>query len=235
MGEIREGDANFEATVRKIVDCRGRIADYADTAEAINYITSHDVGNYNSMRLFNYLTGPPWYVADAERRIKLAFACLMTAVGVPMIFAGEEFADQHDLPVPTGKETDPVNFARVDSDPWRRRIFDYVCRLVRFRQEAPALGVNDTEFIHIDQTPGRRVFAWRRGGANDDPVVVVANFSQWQTDKPAAPEAEYVVANWPVTPAGRHWREVTQARDVPDDWIGREPLYAWEAKIYAIG
>lgn len=234
VGQVRDGDPNFEATIRKIVDCRGRIADYQDTAEAVNYVTSHDVGNYNSMRLFNYLTGPPWYVVDAERRIKLAFAVLMTAVGIPMIFAGEEFADQHDLPIPTGKETDPVNFNRLDSDPWRRRVFDYVCRLVRFRQQTNALCVNDTEFIHVDQSPGRRVFVWRRGGAGDDPVVVIANFSDWQTDDPTSPEAEYVVPNWPATPAGRHWREVTQDRDVPDDWAGREPLFAWEAKVYTL-
>ena len=35
--------------------------------------------------------------AQIEKRIKLAFACLLTAVGIPMILAGEEFADQHDL------------------------------------------------------------------------------------------------------------------------------------------
>jgi 1,4-alpha-glucan branching enzyme len=234
VGRVRDGDPDFATTIRKIVDCRGRIADYQDTAEAINYVTSHDVGNYNSMRLFNYLTGPPWYVFDAERRIKLAFAVLMTAVGIPMIFAGEEFADQHDLPIPTGKETDPVNFNRLDADPWRKRVFDYVCRLVRFRQETNALCVNDTEFIHIDQTPGRQVFVWRRGGPSDDPVVVIANFSDWETDNPTSPAAEYVVPNWPATPSGRQWREITQDRDVPEEWIGREPLYAWEAKVYTL-
>jgi pullulanase len=31
------------------------------------------------------------------RRIKLGFVCLLTALGIPMILAGEEFGDQHDL------------------------------------------------------------------------------------------------------------------------------------------
>lgn len=65
-------------------------------------------------------------------------------------------------------------------------------------------------------------------------MVVVANFSDWQTDNPISPTAESVVPNWPATPTGRHWREVTQDRDVPDQWIGREPLYAWEAKVYTL-
>ena len=49
----------------------------------------------------------------------------MTAVGIPMIFAGEEFADQHDLAVVhPHKQVDPVNFDRLQ-DPWRRRVFEY--------------------------------------------------------------------------------------------------------------
>jgi pullulanase len=234
VGQVRDGDADFEATVRKIVDFRGRIADLHDTAEAINYVTSHDVGNYNSMRLYNYLSGPPWNVADVERRVKFAFAILMTAVGIPMIFAGEEFADQHDLPwTSDAKQTDPVNFDRL-ADPWRRRVFEYVSNIVRFRQDAEALAVNDTTFIHIDQTPGRAIFVWVRGAPGQDPVVVIANFSDWGTDNPTSPEAEYVVPTWPTTPVGRHWREVTQGRNVPDAWAGREPLYPWEAKVYTL-
>jgi hypothetical protein len=109
-------------------------------------------------------------------------------------------------------------------------VFTHVARLVRLRQSAAALSVNDTAFIHVDFTPGRRVLAWRRGGPQHDPVVVVANFSDWQSGQ----AAEYVVHGWPATPPGRRWREVTQDRDVPPEWVGREPLFAWEAKVYAL-
>jgi 1,4-alpha-glucan branching enzyme len=165
-----------------------------------------------------------------EERIKLAFVCLLVAVGVPMILAGEEFADEHDLGVGNpGKQRDPLNFARV-SDQWRRRLFDYISRLVRFRIASTALGTNDTDFIHTDFSDGRRILAWLRGvPGREDPVVVVANFSDV-----TPPGAEYVVPNWPATPAGRRWREVTQNRDVPAAWIGREPLFPWEAKVYAL-
>jgi hypothetical protein len=47
-------------------------------------------------------------------------------------------------------------------------------------------------------------------------------------------EAEYVVPNWPATPPGRHWREVPQQRDVRPDQVGREPIFAWEAKVYTL-
>ena len=30
------------------------------------------------------------------------------------------------------------------------------------------------------------------------------------------------------------WREVTQDRDVPDEWVGQEPESPWEAKVYVL-
>ena len=65
-------------------------------------------------------------------------------------------------------------------------------------------------------------------------VVVVANFSDWGTADATNPRSVYVVPNFPATPPGRRWREVTQERDVPAEWIGKEPLYPWEAKVYAL-
>jgi hypothetical protein len=76
---------------------------------------------------------------------------------------------------------------------------------------------------------------WRRGRENaDDAVVVVANFSDWGTADPTNPAAEYVVSSWPRTPPGKGWREVTMDRAVPAARVGREPLFPWEAKVYAM-
>jgi hypothetical protein len=97
---------------------------------------------------------------------------------------------------------------------------------------ARALAVNDTAFIHVDFEQGKRVLVWRRGRADQDPVIVIANFSDWGSDV-SNPAAEYRVPTWPSMP-GRVWREVTQSRVVPPAWIGREPLYPWEAKVYTV-
>ena len=231
MGQNDEKEPSFEWTVRKLIDCR--LIGFADGAQAINYVTSHDVEGFRNERLYNFLNNNG--VSDTEKRIKLAFVCLLTAVGIPMIFAGEEFADQHDLPVVhPQKQIDPVNFDRLQ-DPWRRRVLAHVARLVRFRTRSDALALNDTEFIHVDFAEGKRVLAWRRGRPGvDDPVVVVANFSDFETARPFDPASEYRVPNWPPTPAGRRWREITQDRDVPPEWAGREPIFPWEAKVYAL-
>lgn len=237
IGRNHEHEATFEATVRKAIDCRE--LGYGDLAQAVIYLTSHDVEGPRNERLFDFFMKAG--VADAERRTKLAFACLLTAVGIPMILAGDEFADQHDLfdahgqvTQDGGKQIDPVNFARLGDD-WRRRIQRYVARLVRLRTTYAALAVNDTAFIHVDFNGDKRVLVWRRGraGANEQ-VVVVANFSDFGTPDPFSPGAEYIVPSWPATPAGRRWREVPQDRDVAPGDVGREPIFPWEAKVYAL-
>ena len=127
--ETTTSEPSFEWTVRKLIDCR--LIGFTDGAQAVNYLGSHDVEGFRNERLFNFLLNNG--VALTEERIKLAFACLLTAVGMPMIFAGDEFADQHDLSVGNpAKQRDAVNFERVD-EPFRRRVFDYVARLVKLR------------------------------------------------------------------------------------------------------
>jgi 1,4-alpha-glucan branching enzyme len=231
LGRNDDEEPSFEWSVRKMIDCR--LIGFADAAQAVNYVGSHDVEGFRNERLFNFLQNNG--IVLTEKRIKLAFSCLMTAVGIPMILAGDEFADQHDLSVShPPKQRDAVNYGRLE-DPFRRRIFEYVSRLVRLRTTADALSVNDTDFIHVDFNDGKRVLAWRRGtrGSNDQ-VVVVANFSEFVTANAGSATAEYRVHNWPATPVGRRWREITQDRDVPSEWIGREPVFAWEAKVYTL-
>jgi hypothetical protein len=248
---IGEGDnATFERNVRQAIDCRS--LGFTDGTQAINYVTSHDVEGPRRERLFNFLSSVGLQ-SDFEKRINLAFVCLLTSVGIPMILAGEEFADQHDrfdqsghVTQAGGKQVDPVNYTRLEDGflpntkildpmpPIRRRILAYVSRLVKLRTTNAALGVNDTNFIHVDFNDGKRVLVWQRGNAGTDPVVVLANFSDFVTANASSPSAEYVVPNFPPTPTGRHWREVTQQRMVPDQWIGREPIFSWEAKVYTL-
>lgn len=241
LGRNADGEPSFEWSVRKLIDCRN--LGFSDLAQAVNYVGSHDVGGIGNERLYNYLGFNG--VGLKDKPIKLAFACLLTSVGIPMILAGDEFADEHDIDIFDGnrdgrtpddnKQLDPVNWDRLDTDPWRQQVFEYVSRLVHLRTSANALAVNDTAFIHVDFNDGKRVLVWKRGRDGvDDPVVVIANFSEWGTENPTAPGAEYVVPNWPPTPAGRKWREVSQGRDVTPGWIGREPLYPWEAKVYTL-
>ncbi|HBE16852.1 MAG TPA: alpha amylase [Cyanobacteria bacterium UBA11149] len=229
LGKNAGGESSFEWSVRKLIDCRN--LGFTDGSQAVNYLTSHDVGGFGNERFFNYLVNNG--VVYTESRIKLAFVCLLTAVGIPMILAGDEFADQHDLDIRNEhgnhKQVDPVNYSRVTEE-WRGRIFQYVARLVHFRTTSDALAVNDTKFIHVDFYGGKRVLVWQRGNNPDNLVVVVANFSDYGTP----PGGEYKVHNFPPTPVGKQWKEITQNRIVPLSWVGREGIFPWEAKVYTL-
>jgi pullulanase len=233
IGQSNDG-LSFEDTVRRAIDCRN--LSFASGVQAVNYLTKHDAEGFRKERLFNFFKNCG--VLDIERRVKLAFVCLLTAVGIPMMLAGEEFADQHDLfdsegnvSQQGGKQVDPVDFSRLDED-WRKRIFDYVARLVKFRTESAALCVDDTTFIHVDFNDGKRVLVWRRGREDQMPVVVVANLSDFTSHNGLG--GEYRVPNWPDTPAGKSWREVTQDRPVAPGDAGREPIFSWEGKVYEL-
>jgi 1,4-alpha-glucan branching enzyme len=239
LGQNNEGE-NFEFTVRNAIDCRN--LGFSDLAQSVNYVTSHDVEGFRKERLFTMLQKSGLSGLDLQKRVQLAFVCLLTANGIPMFLAGEEFADQNDLfdsngnvTEAGGKEVDPVDFSRLE-EPMRHSIFEYVSRLVHLRTSNPALWVTDTEFIHVDFNDYKRVLVWRRGMVGQDPVIVVANFSDYATPNALTdPHAQYVVPNWPQTPGGRLWREVTQQRDVIPEQTGREPIFPWEAKVYTLG
>jgi len=238
LGQSNDGES-FADTVRNAIDCRN--AGFADMTQCVNYVTSHDVEGYRRERLYTMLQKSGLSDEDIQKRVQLAFVCLLTANGIPMILAGEEFADQNDVfdengnvTDASGKETDPVNFSRL-GDPLRKAIFEYVATLVKFRTSQPALSVNDTQFLQVDFGDNKQVLVWQRGMAGQDAVVVVANFSGYTTPNALSdPNAEYVVANWPATPPGRSWREVTQQRAVLPAQVGREPIFAWEAKVYTL-
>lgn len=237
LGKNAGDEPSFEWTVRKAIDCR--YTGYQDGTQAIIYLTSHDVEGPQNERLFNFLQNNG--IVHKQRRIQLGFVCLLTAVGIPMILAGEEFADEHDLfdqqghvTQGGGKQVDPVNFSRLE-DEWRAAIKNYVARLVRFRTTHPALAVNDTQFIHVDFNDGKRVLVWQRGRPDhDDPVVVVANFSDFAQDTGLHSTQEYIIPNWPATPIGRRWIEITTSAEVPAERVGREPITDWTAKVYTL-
>ncbi|RMZ90556.1 hypothetical protein DV736_g2210, partial [Chaetothyriales sp. CBS 134916] len=231
-------DENFEWTVRKMIDCRlidldgGR---FSRGVNAVNYITSHDTEGDNDgwprERVYNFLQGRGISDADKEQRTKLAFACLLTAVGIPMIFAGEEFCDMSDqAAVFPYKERDPVNWSRKNADLWRTRLFKCVARLVALRKRSPALAVDDASFIHFDFTNNRQIVAWVRGKDPDKLVVTVANFSG---ETPLG--SEYVVDGFPSAPSGMKWRDVMQEDSSgPTAQAGKETLGPWDAKVYEL-
>lgn len=227
----------FEWTVRKMVDCTQlNLWDFQTHfdhgGQAINYITSHDTEGNRQERMWNYLDNVN--VKDDEgkaQRCKLAFACLLTSIGMPMILAGEEFCDKGDKPFKHPyKQEDPVNWARLN-DTWRTDLFEFVKHLIALRKASPALtnlAAGSVDFIWSHPSDGR-VQAWVRRSAlsdHDDMIAVVANCS----DTPY--QNGYNIRTWPSPPNGKHWHDaITDAR--ADD-AGQQSLVAWDVKVYKL-
>src|SRR5262249_20501533 len=106
--------------------------------------------------------------------------------------------------------------------------------LVKFRTRQPALSVNDTDFMHVDFNDNKRVLVWKRGAPGQDPVVVVATFSDFVTPKAGRAGSIYQMPHCPHTPPARSAREVTQERLVAPEFVSREPIFPWEAKVYTL-
>ncbi len=229
LGKKSPYKETFEETVFELIDCRK--LGYAKATQVINYITSHDVEGYNNERLYNFLNHH--YIEDKEKRMKLAFVCLLTAVGIPMIFAGEEFADIHHLDRMNYKlkQQDPIHYHYL-SDPWRKNLFEYVSRLVHFRKNTKALQTDEVKFIHVDCQEDRKVVVWQRNYQKEK-VIVVANFSDYVTPLAFEPQSEYYIPKFPKLKKGQVCFEITQNREVTEK-IGRESIFPWEAKVYYI-
>ncbi len=152
---------------------------FADLSEAINYVTSHDVGNPGEQRYLNDVLGQLLRERrlgdgsvdnvrrlvddldkqsdavrqahdDALDRVGSAFALLLTSVGVPMFLAGEEFGDVHDL--------DFGDYRLKMSDPvdWTRRavpghqvLWERVRELIALRTVNGSLQRDEVEFFYF--------------------------------------------------------------------------------------
>lgn len=191
---------------------------YYDLAQAVNYLTSHDIEKNDEKRIMNYLLAPMLeaqgyggsvddvrWVADhleprlgekaddlqcflhglALDRLRSAFCLLMTSVGIPMILAGDEFGDVHDLDHTNWrmKMSDPVDWDRLENSPNNRELWEKVAALIQLRTHHPALSRNEVSFFHFhpdfDQNDGAKVFAYCRTGGTGlgsaQQVIVVAN------------------------------------------------------------
>lgn len=72
----------------------------------------------------------------------------------------------------------------------------------------------------------RKLIDCRNLGFTDGSQAVFSDYGS-----PGGIDGEYIVPNWPLR--DKVWREITQERVVTPEKVGREPIFPWEAKVYA--
>jgi len=188
----------------------GKRQGYLGTTDVVNYLTNHD-----HERLMNELAEREVFESAAFKRAKLGAVLLMTAVGVPLIWMGEEFGEYK----PKSPDPSKLEWSLLGND-LNRGLFEYYKGLIALRKQNHALYTENINFFHED--PDSKVLAYIRWNDEGDRVAVVANFSDQFL-------AGYQIPNFPE--AGT-WHEWTGNYDVEVGNAGLMiDLGEYEAKV----
>ncbi|WP_414564923.1 MULTISPECIES: alpha-amylase family glycosyl hydrolase [unclassified Anabaena] len=184
---------------------------FMGATNVVNYLTNHD-----HERTMLELANRDIFDEAGFNRAKLGAAILMTSVGVPLIWMGEEFGEYK----PKQPESSKIDWTLPGND-LNRSLWDYYKGLIHLRKNNHALYTENIEFIH--ENVEAKVLAYSRWNDEGSRVVVVANFSDSFL-------AGYHVPNFPC---GGTWHEWTGDYDVEvgDDGIITD-LGPYEAKVF---
>jgi 1,4-alpha-glucan branching enzyme len=187
---------------------------YEATTNVINYLATHD-----REHLFRELGDRGIFDEAAFGRAKFAAVMLMTAMGVPMLWMGEEFGEHKRK---SEKVTQPKKIAwpLLERD-LNRDLFEYYKKLIALRKQNPALQCENIEFFH--ESPETKVLAYVRWSNEGSRIVVVANFSENVL-------SEYHIPNFPVTGTWHDWTGDYDV-EVGEDGI-RLDIEGYEAKVF---
>jgi len=186
-GFVSQWDAGFGAILREELqkpDDQRDIGKIATTIKArtnddpfqrVIYLESHDsdAAANGGQRFEEAIASGQPDALSAHKRTALAAALLCTSPGIPMIFQGQEFADDNAF-----SHYAPLDWDQADAHNGILTLYKHLFALRRnaYQNTAGLQGPNVDTF-HVDNLA--KVIAYRRwdaGGAADD-VVVVANLS----------------------------------------------------------
>ncbi len=130
-----------------------------------NYLANHDQN-----RLFLKLGDHGILEDELYLRSKLGVLILMTAVGVPMVWMGEEFGEY----VPLSENSNKINWTLLENE-GNKDFFNYYRGLIHLRTGNQAFHGDGIDFFHEDADNG--VLAFQRFNVAGDKAVVVLNLS----------------------------------------------------------
>jgi len=162
---------------------------YGAATNVINYLATHD-----REHLMRELGERGIFDEAAFGRAKLGAVLLMTAMGVPMLWMGEEFGE-HNRKSETVTQPKKIAWPLLERD-LNRDLFEYYKKLIALRKQNPALSSDNIEFFH--ENPEAKVLAYSRWHEEGSRVVVVANFSDNFL-------SGYQVPNFPTAKTWHEW------------------------------
>ena len=149
---------------------------YEVPTNVINYLSTHDrerVMRELGDSLRDSFASRGIFDEAAFGRAKLGAVLLMTAMGVPMLWMGEEFGE-HKRKSETVTQPKKIAWPLLERD-LNGDLFEYYKKLIALRKQNPALSSDNIEFFH--ENPEAKLLAYSRWHEEGYRVVVVANFS----------------------------------------------------------
>jgi 1,4-alpha-glucan branching enzyme len=159
---------------------------YANATSVTNYLANHDQN-----RLFRKLGEQGFLDEELFRRAKLGALILLTSVGVPMIWMGEEFGEH----VPMSEQSNKIDWTLLENDA-NKHLFNYHKTLIKLRKTNAAFGSTNIEFFHEDPESG--VLCFHRFDDDGNSVAVVLNLSDTDLEN-------YSIPNFPLDGNCREW------------------------------
>lgn len=203
------GDTFDLERLKDVIDAKRQ--GFLGATNVVNYLSNHDHD-----RVLSELGDRAILDEAAFKRAKLGSVLLMTAVGVPLIWMGEEFGEYKAKTIEQAK----IDWTLLGND-MNKGLWEYYKGLIHLRKNNQALYTENIDFFHEDIDS--KVFAYTRWNDEGSRVVVVANLSENYL-------AGYSV---PHFPANGTWHEWTGNYDVEsgDDNIMID-LPEYEAKVF---
>ncbi len=146
---------------KQVIDCRQQ--GYGGTATVINYIACHD-HQYTLAELGDRNISDE----SAFKRAKLGAVLLMTAVGVPLVWMGNEFGEYNP------EEEIKIDWTLLEND-LNKNLLGYYQGLIALRTGNHALRTDNIDFFYEDAES--KVLAYTRWNDEGSRVAVVVNFS----------------------------------------------------------
>jgi 1,4-alpha-glucan branching enzyme len=203
------GDTFDLERLKDVLDCKRQ--GFMGATNVVNYLTNHDHNHVMAELGDRQILGE-----DAFRRARLGVVLLMTAVGVPLIWMGEEFGEY---------KYKTSNQAKIDwtllAGALNQELFSFYKGLISLRKNNNALYTENIEFFH--ENLDAKVLAYTRWNDEGSRIVVVINFSDQFL-------ASYQLLDFPTNGT---WHEWTGNYDIEaQDNSFMTDLGEYEAKVF---
>ncbi|CAF0719246.1 unnamed protein product [Adineta steineri] len=190
---------------------------YIYTTSVVNQWACHD-----NERLLYHIHQIDYFDEEAFKRLKIAASWLLTIVGIPLIWMGDEWGE--DKIIGNENRTKKINkldwSARLKPDQYS--LLDCYHRLISLRKSSSAIQSKNINFFH--QNFEKHIVAYYRWSDETNEVVVaVFNFSMKD-------QQNYFITNWPKN---GQWQEVIGQTDIQINKNELEiDLKSYESKIF---